>query len=330
MKSELQVELLLPQGVMAGALQADASALSELLRCAQPLARSAGDEQAWLCRRFEVAQQQDWPLAPFACVGDGLVAGGDYWLCADPVHLLLLRDSFSVVDADALDAAQAQRLVDALNAHFGQDGLQFFAARPDRWYLRLAQAPRLHTTPLAQVLGRDLQKLLPQGEDAMQWHARLNEMQMLLHGHALNVELEQQGRLPVNSLWLWGGGVHPGRCTPQPLHAWTHDAAVCGLALAHGGSAAALPASAAQWLRQAGTGRHLLVLDGARREQPLAAWQRLQADWLVPLLPALRAGALASLALHLAHGGRVHSYLLRRTDLRKFWRRSRSLGVYLG
>lgn len=330
-ESELQVELLLPQSVLAGAAQACPPALQRLLRHARSQAGLVGDESAWCCSLFGVAQQQDWPLAPFACAADGLEADQAYWLCAAPVHLLLMRDSFSVTDAaaDSLDLAQAQQLTQALNAHFAADGLRFFAPQSDRWYLRLAHPPALRTTSLAEALGRDVQKSLPQGADALQWNARLNEMQMLLHGHALNHEREQCGLLPVNSVWLWGGGVRRA-AAPQPLQAWAHDAGLRGLALAHGGSAARLPDSAAAWLPQVQGGRHVLMLERARQEESHAALQRLEADWLAPLLQALRDGGVHSLTLHLAHAGQVRAFHLRRGDLRKFWRRARPLGDYLG
>ena len=40
---------------------------------------------AWLCARFGVARQRDWPVAPYALLGDGGAPGDHYWLRADPV-----------------------------------------------------------------------------------------------------------------------------------------------------------------------------------------------------------------------------------------------------
>ena len=332
MKAETQVELLLTQRALAGHAASAPASLLKLLRHAAKQGRFDGDELAWLCASFGVERQQDWPAAPFAGVADGLASTDGYWFCADPVHMFLLQDSFTVTDAvvDDLDAAQAQQLTGALNAHFADDGLRFFAPTPERWYLRLEQAPALHTTPLAQALGRNVQPLMPQGRDALSWHSRLNEMQMLLYAHAINDEREQRGRLPINSLWLWGGGGMP-TFSLQPRHVWSRDAWVRGLALAHGGQADLLPASASAWLglEPSRTG-NLIVLDDTRQQATATEQGCLEADWFAPLLQALRDGRLAQLTLHLAYGGKISSFVTRRADLRKFWRRWRGLGEYLG
>lgn len=332
MKSELHVQLLLPDSVLAQAGEPDAPALKRLLRQARRVGHFVGDAEAWRCRFFNVDRQQDWPMAPFACVADGLDPGDDYWLCANPVHLLLMRDSFTVTDGAAgkLDLAQAQQLTQALNTHFAADGLRFVAPQHDRWYLRLERPPAMQTTPLSAILGRDMQKGLPRGVDALEWHAWLNEIQMLLHGQALNLELEQRGQPAVNSVWLWGGGVRPA-CLLQPVSVWAQDPATRGLAVAHGGTGELLPASAKGWLKQNRlSGQHLFVLDRTREESPQAALQRLDDAWFAPLLQALRQGIVASVTLHLALEAQVNSFSLSRFDLRKFWRRQRPLGDYLG
>lgn len=303
-------------------------ALRKLLRHARREHAVAGDSQAWLCRFFGVARQQDWPVAPFAALGDGLAPGADYWLCADPVSLLLQRDSFTVADGSrALHPEQAQQLIDALNTHFAEDGMRFFAPQAHRWYLRLAQSPQLQTTPLAQAMGRNVQPLLPQGADSLQWHGWLNEVQMLLHGHPVNLDLEQRGELPVNSVWPWGGGVLPS-CAPRGNTAvWTDDPLARGLALAHGHALAPLPQSAREWLQNsAEQTTHLIV---PARAEPAEMLQALERDWFAPLLQMLRDGGIARLTLHLA-GRNVNSFTVTRGDLRKFWRRSRPLETYLG
>lgn len=269
-------------------------------------------------------------MAPFAALGDGLQPDG-YWLCADPVSLVLHRDSFALAECTpALRLEQAQQLVDALNRHFAADGMRFHAADARRWYLSLAQRPELRTHPLAQVLGRDIQPYLPQGGDGLKWHGLLNELQMLLHAHPVNADLEQDGAMQVNSVWLWGGG-ELAAGAPQPdLSVWADGALARGLALAHQSRLAALPSSAQDWLRQAHeAGEHLIVrppLVLAEQQQKL---ERLENDWFAPLLEMLRKGSVARLTLHLA-GETVNSFTVTRTDLWKIWHRARPLEDYLG
>ena len=295
--------------------------LSALLRFARCEGQQQADAAEWLCDRFGVVAQQDVPVAPFAALGDGLAAESGYWLCADPVSLMLQRDSFALAEpTDALQLTQARQLADALNAHFEADGMRFFVAAPRRWYLRLAQKPNLRTHPLAAMLHRDIQPFLPTGADGLHWHRLLNELQMLLHAHPVNAELEEQGVPPVNSVWPWGGGELVRGKSPG-FQVWTDDALPRGLALAHAGGCSPLPATAQDWLGKAEKGaEHLVVLPGLTSQ--------LERDWLAPLLEAVRGGNLA-LSVHLA-GKQVQSYSLARRDFLKFWRRTRPLEHYLG
>jgi hypothetical protein len=152
---------------------------------------------------------------------------------------------------------------------------------------------------------------------------------MLLHAHPVNDDLEQQGALPVNSVWPWGGGVmNPGASQPDQA-VWTDDPLARGLSLAHGSRTAPLPDSAGEWLQQAGLSRRqLVVLPPVAADQPQAL-QQLERDWFAPLASLLRQGSVARLTLHLA-GETVHSFTITRHDFLKFWRRARPLENELG
>ena len=169
--------------------------------------------EASLCQVLGIARQQDWPLAPITLQADGGTAGTDYWLRTDPVHFRVMRDRIVLADSHALDLAQeeADALAASIQAHFGAT----FSPRPlqpQRWYLRLPEPPQLATTPLPCAAGCDIDPLLPRGDDASRFRTLLNELQMLLHDHPVNQAREARGELPVNSLWLWGGGALPEVC----------------------------------------------------------------------------------------------------------------------
>lgn len=314
-------------------------AMGALLRIARREAVFIGDDHAWCCHFFGVARQQDNPVAPFACLGDGLNPGTDYWLCANPVTLHLQRDSFVLADgfARGLRLDQARRLTETLNAHFATDGMRFFAPHANRWYLHLSHPPMLETHPLSEVVGQRIQRLLPQGEDALKWHKRLNEIQMLLHEHPVNTELEQHGEAPVNSVWVWGGGKLVQGAERAGLTVWARDALTRGLAQAHGCQLQQLPSSAMDF-QEGGMkpGQHLAVLDQltqADLHHDSRDWhetlERMERHWFAPLLEALRDGTISHLVLHVASTNRVFSYTLKQSDLFKFWRRAQPLGAYL-
>lgn len=314
-------------------------ALRALLRFAHRETIFDGNDLAWRSKMFGVERQQDWPVAPFAALAEGLPVGRAYWLCADPVHLRLLRDSFALERADvASHHAHSGAMVDALNTHFSSEGMTFFATPTGRWYLRLDSPPQLMTTPLSQVVGRDIHPMFPQGGDALRWHARLNEIQMLLHGCSFDEHPDQHENSPVNSVWLWGGGVLP-ECAPgQHPAVWANDAFTRGLAMAHGSSVTSLPVSADAWLKVDRSGdSHLIVLEPMQQVNQhdialdwASALERLDSRWFLPLLHALRTGAIRRLELHLAGMHVVQRYTLTRLSLHRFWRRAQPLGAYLG
>ncbi len=294
--------------------------------------------EAWLCERFGVDRQADWPAAPYCLLADGGQPGKHHWLRADPVHLKLEGGRLVLADSGVFSLSQqeAESLVDSLNANFSGDGLVFYPLRPDRWYLRVAQVPALETTPLHLAAGRSIDALLPRGADSASWRARLNEIQMLLHGHAVNEARESAGQLPINSVWLWGGG-GIAEARPGTFNAvWSADPFAAGLAQAARIAARALPGNAAELLRaSAGTGVHLILLDRLRSAAQYGdahGWReslaQLERDWFAPLLEALRQERIGMLTLHALGPAGAHSVEATRGDLRRFWRRVKPLADY--
>jgi hypothetical protein len=199
-------------------------ALETVLTRGSRQAFSDEGSEAAVCQTLGIEQQQDWPLAPVTLQADGGDPGTDYWLRADPVHLGVMRDRIVLADSQALelDQAEADALAASIHGHFG-DSFSPLALQPRRWYLNLPQAPQISTTPLTCATGRDIDPLLPRGHDASRFRALLNELQMLLHDHPVNLLREARGQLPVNSLWLWGGGVLPEVRPPGTLKVATDD-----------------------------------------------------------------------------------------------------------
>ncbi len=283
----------------------------------------------------EMPMDGDLPVAAVTRVLDLGVIDTGWWMRADPVHLHPQRDRLVLTDSRLLDLTQdeASRLVAEIMEHYKADGWLLKAARPGRWYLKPPRAPRIATTPLAEVVGRDIHPYLPRGADDKAWHTRLNEMQILLHTSRVNEERERRGQLPVNSLWFWGGGRLPAI---QPMGwsgLWSEEP--LGLAFARLAQVPshALPADYEGWRRQAPAGgTHLAVLDDLR--QPLeygdtAAWgtalAALDRRWIAPLFAAVREGALVQATLITDTG---HQFPLSRTQARRWWRWRRPLASY--
>jgi hypothetical protein len=269
--------------------------------------------EAWLCERFGVARQRDWPVAPYGLLAEGGAPGDHYWLRADPVHLVVDRDRLVLAGPAPLSREESDSLAAGLNAHFAGE-IVLYPLRPERWYARLAAAPELATVPPSRALGASVEPNLPSGADAQRFRTLVNEAQMLLHAHAVNAAREARGEAAVNSLWLWGGGVLAPAERPVLRQVLADDPLARGLAMATGVPAAPLPGDGARWLAHAPEdGVVLAVLDHASAAD-------LEREWLAPLLAALRESRIGMVTLHLPGQASALEVETVRADLRHFWR----------
>lgn len=286
---------------------------------------------------FDLAppENADLPVAAVTRMFDMGVIDNDWWLRADPVHLSLDRDRLVLADARKLEITpeEAARLVAEIMEVFASDGWLLKAPHPARWYLKPAHAPKLTTSALSRVVGCDIHDFLPRGPDDKAWHAILNEIQILLHTAAVNVEREKTGKLPINSLWFWGSGRLPRIAPVAWSRVWSNEPVSLSLAKLSGTPAARLPDGYADWRRQAEAGgEHLAVLDAmhdATLYNDAGRWReilhKLETQWMEPLLRDLKSGAIGRVSLLTDTGA---SFTLTSQQARRWWRRRRSLASH--
>lgn len=329
-------DLFLPQD-FAAEVCADLAlpALRKLLARGRSEMRSAVSLENRLCELFGVPCQGDAPIAPLAAVFDGLTVEkvvGAGWFCAAPTHLRLQRDQMLLLPSADIGADEAAQFCHSLNEYFSGQGMVFYAPHPLRWYVRLDHMPDISSVPLSQVSGRNIRNSLPAGTDATRWHQVFNEIQMLLFAHPLNDVREARGALPVNSLWLWGGGGASGEIA-QPYDCVSSDEVLAEMFAAAAG--VAYSAWPAQWRAEAGCDRQLLVwtaLRQALQDGDLSAWrealQHFETNYAQPLWQALRSGQIERLQIDASGGNGLRQLQLTRADSWAFWRRSKRLADY--
>jgi hypothetical protein len=282
--------------------------------------------EQWLLESFGVARQTDWPSAPYALLGEGRAPGDDYWMHADPAHFSADRDSVLVAEGALLDITndEAQQIAALVNGHFG-DALQLHVAQPGRWYARVASPPPGSTVPLRQATGSAVSTAV----GSIQWHALMNEIQMLLHEHPINEARESRGAAVINGVWLWGGGrLAPARQERLRGVLSRHPLAV-GLAQCAGVPASPLPADAGAWLARAPEDGVYLGLVEDSGQDPLALLQSLEDRWARPLVEALRRGRIGMATLHFEGRESLFSVEATAGDLRRLWRLRRNIAHYL-
>jgi len=250
--------------------------------------------------RHFFGDQESFALAKMALAGEQNSGRDGFWMRADPVRLVADRDQLVMAGQWGLDitSREVADIMESLN-HFYQDQQwQFTAPHPLRWYMRIPQPVHLHTSPLSLVTGKPIDAWLPQGEHATQFHAVLNEIQMLLHQHPVNIARENAGMPVINSVWFWG----QGDTVALPQRAWQGvwvegDPSVAALerGFSHYADCPFNPVDAAwQWLQRAESGDHFVVINGfwrAHQMSDMRKWQRIliraDKEWFTPMLKEL-------------------------------------------
>jgi hypothetical protein len=280
------------------------------------------------------APDVDLPVAAVTRVHDLGVIDKGWWLRADPVHLTPDRDRLILTGPDriGLDTEEAERLAAEIAESYRAEGWTLKAPKPDRWYLRPPRAPSITTTPLQDVEGRDISACLPKGQDGKAWHTVLNEIQILLHTSKVNEARERAGRLPVNSLWFWGGGSLPTLPSPRWVSVRADDPVARSLARLAEVPSADTPGSLEAALSGNTGGDQLIVLDAGRapaRYGEVSEWratlEHYERDWFAPLFAALRAGRVATATLIDENGA---GFRLTAPQARRWWRRRRPVTAY--
>lgn len=148
------------------------------------------------------------PWAARAARADGIDIGTRAWGLLSPVHWRVGSDSVHLADPAslALDEAASRMLFEVIRPWFESEGFVLAWGAALRWYASHPSLERLATASIDRVIGRNVDRWLPAQPEARLVRRLQNEVQMLLHTHALNAEREAAGLAPVNSFWLSGCG----------------------------------------------------------------------------------------------------------------------------
>ena len=267
-----------------------------------------------LQRLFRVSPDGAWPSgalmeALHRPVADVMARS---WLRADPVWLqadltTARLMAWGNLGLSAEDAAVLHRSVAPL---FEDLGFRLEVREPEGWSVCGPPDVAMPAFPHPlDGLGADAFGHLGTGPEARRWRDVLAEVQMVLHGHAVNLERQRRGQPPVNSLWFWGGGDWP-------------DAIV-----GPSGTVVTADPELAAWARAAGCP----TTDAVDATRPGVIDLRSQRHWTViddvagVARAAVDGGTLDALVLDFADGHRV---VFRRAQRWRIWRRRRGCGPF--
>lgn len=320
------------------ALFPDLPAIATLLGKGASTAATSSCFETVLCSLFDIHpdSNNELPIAQLTRRTDFDSSSQTTLLRADPVHLRADKTALRLFPADqlALTQDETDQIIQSLNEHYRSDGLEFAAPAPSRWYVSSNKPVSLSTQPLSIVSGKDIREYLPRGEDAAYWTGLFNEIQMLLHNHPVNLQRRDNRQPEVNSVWFWGGGELPVDGQPTSYTVLGNDLLTQGLAIFSSARFENAEISMDTVSRIATNEQNSLLIV---RDDLLSSvscgdfnvWcevlKKIEQDLFKPLLSALKKGKIRSIELLPCNG---RGYLIRRTQLLKFWKPATSFSEY--
>lgn len=290
-----------------------------------------------LCGLFglESRPQQDDPVAAITHLVDDRETREYIWMRADPVYLAADREGVVLMDSSTfnLDLQEALVLAADIRDLLAEEGLKLEVPTTDRWYLKLHEPANVTTTPVHEVVAKDIHRFLPSGSGRDHWARLLNEIQMTLHNCPVNEERQQRGELPVNSIWCWGSGSLPTAGNCQWDRVYSDETISKGLSQLYGVSSRESPEEVTDVFSDSGSNEQILTVlsFGLRHAQyhDMIGWQDfiayLEACWFKGLLGMMRDGMINHLTLLLEN----QEFSISKSSLLKFWKQQQQLQAYL-
>jgi hypothetical protein len=240
------------------------------------------------------------------------------WIAAaDPVYLEPRLDHLVLhaIRSGGVLSGEMRVLIDHLQETLA-DGRKYGFTRLGSYAYISAQSPLATANSPAYVVdNKKPDDFMPSGEYTAEHRNLLSEIEMALHEHEVNRNREANGHLPVNSLWLWGGGIAPQQeARPQPP-LFSDDPLLKGFWNSATGVAEPWPGDIATCIEKSVAG--FVAETPAFADSP-----ELLGNCLAELREALNSGRLSSLTLLFRGGLRAH---VRRTHALRVWRRAYSL-----
>jgi len=304
-----------------------------------PSARSLPHEH-WIAAALGLDRHDEPAVAAAAMRGFGLDPQDGFWFVVNPGHIQIANTHLMMGDMRQLDLREdeGRALFDGARESFRELGYDLAYGSADTWFMRADDWSELLTASPDAATGMNLTDWMPTGPTARAFRKLQNEVQVGWYTHPVNAAREKRGRLPVNSIWPWGGAslateeanrlvASAGRRGAASRPTLVTHAVPGWLTALSSQSADSLDALLAS-IDDPAAGQLLLVAGNAASPAIAADWegwlramQAFEQSLFAPLLAGIGRGRIKRLTLVLSH--RDGHLELDTTPMaqRKFWRR---------
>ena len=239
------------------------------------------------------------------------------WIAAaDPVYLEPRLDHLCLHDLGeaGVPPSDLRALFDHLQATLADEDGAGFVQLGARGYLRSSKPVATASIPAYVVDQRVPGQFLPDGEGSASYRRLLSEIEMSLHDHAVNQRRAVAGMPPVNSLWIWGGGMAPQRSPRRQPRLFANEPELLGYWDSATASAELWPGDIADCIEMSDSAFVAVTPDSDDPDYLL--------DCLDKLRVALRANRFSRLTILFRDGLRAD---MERPRFWRFWRRDSKL-----
>ena len=240
------------------------------------------------------------------------------WIAAaDPIYLEPRLDHLCLhaLQGVSMPSADLRVIFDYLQERLAGSERYGFARIGSCGYVRADQPMTTAREPSYVIDQRLPNEYMPSGDESGTYHSLRSEVEMALHDHEMNERRDALGLLPVNSLWLWGGGFAPQQETEAHPPLFANDPLLKGYWFSKTGVVDNWPDGIAACLDASVAGFVALPIAGEDDSNWVEAC-------LIELRDALNSGRLSRVKLLLADGYVVD---IVKSDRWKIWRRNYEL-----
>ncbi len=240
------------------------------------------------------------------------------WIAAaDPVYLEPRLDHLCLheLTRDSLQPAELRLLIDYLQETLARNTNFGFARLGSCGYLRCDEPMVTPNVPAYLVDQQVPTEFLPEGPGGAAFRNLQSEIEMALHDHEVNQRRVAAGKQPVNSLWLWGGGMAPDRSTQDLPQLFANEPVMHGYWECCNAVADLWPGTMDEVIASH-SGGFVAVTPVQEGDSTLLE------DCLQALRAALRSNRVSGLRLLFRDGYRAD---VRRSHALRFWRRASGL-----
>lgn len=108
--------------------------------------------------------------------------------------------------AGHITTKEAKELIKMIDKKLGGKDYKFYPGKSYRHIMVMKGGENIKAVAPHDIMGQEVEKNLPKGSKAANLIQLMQDSQLLLDGHEVNIQRRSEGKKPANMIWLWGQG----------------------------------------------------------------------------------------------------------------------------